>query len=304
MHFRGALQFLLLLLVCAVICSINAQAQSSTNPRSGCPSIVPCDDFKEMTGKKVFPKVVIEDITFNGPVHLPAANVESLVTSLTHHELDGDHNWLEKIEEAVLSVWQDQGYFKAEVKAQALPLGGDATYQHFSIALHINEGGLYRFEAISFRSSNPDVSLVFPPEELRKLIPLQVGDILSTQKIGDGVNAMKELYGNHGYIDFTADPVPDIDESTHKVSIRMELDQQKQFRIDKIDVSGLDSNLASLLEAQVKPGDPFNGKILRALLNEHNSALPPLVPREEIILRRNFMDGTVDIKFGFRSPAQ
>jgi outer membrane protein assembly factor BamA len=115
---------------------------------------------------------------------------------------------------------------------------------------------------------------------------------------------MKELYGNHGYIDFTADHVPDIDESTHQVSIRMELDQQKQFRIGKIDVSGLDSNLASLLEAKVKPGDPFNEKILWAFLNEHKSALPPLVSHEEIILRRNLRDGTVDVKFGFRSPAQ
>lgn len=148
----------------------------------------------EMTGRKVFPKVVIDSVTLDGPTHLPAAILKDLVTSLTHREFDGDPKWLEGIEELpIRETGQDQGYFQAEVSARASLLRADATCQHFSVTFPGNEGGLYRLGAISFRSSDPDVPLVFPPEELRKLIPLQAGNLFSAQKIRDGLKAMTDL---------------------------------------------------------------------------------------------------------------
>lgn len=113
---------------------------------------------------------------------------------------------------------------------------------------------------------------------------------------------MRRLYGSHGYIDFTATPFTEIDDSTHQVSIRMDLDQQTQYRIGGIDVSGLDPNLASLLESKVKPGDIFNVEIIQNFLDDHRSAFPPLVSHEEIVLRRNANLGTVDLRFGIQHP--
>jgi hypothetical protein len=134
MLFRTAFRVLLLPRVCACLCSATVRAQSSPRSALSVPPTVTCDEFMEMTARKVFPKVVIYSVTFDGPTHLPAAILKGLVTSLTHREFDGDPKWLEGIEELPLrETWQDQGYFQAEVSARAALLRGDATCQHFSV---------------------------------------------------------------------------------------------------------------------------------------------------------------------------
>jgi surface antigen-like variable number repeat protein len=138
----------------------------------------------------------------------------------------------------------------------------------------------------------------FPPEELRKLIPLQAGDLFSAQKIRDGLKAMDDLYGDRGTIDFTGIPFTDVDDFTHQISIGMEWNQRKQFRIGTIDVSGLDPTLASLWESEVKPGDVFHKKIMEKFLAEQRSVFLPLVRHEEIIQRRDPKRGIVDLRFG------
>jgi outer membrane protein assembly factor BamA len=292
---------LLLPAICVWLCSASARAQLSPNPGPGCSPDLACDKFKEMAGKRVFPKVVIDHVTFDGPIHLPDATLKALVTSLTHREFDGDPKWLEEIEEVpVRSSWQDQGYFTVAVKAQALPLGGDANYQHFSVTIHVDERNQYRIGTISFRSADPDVPLAFPAEELQKLISLKEGDLVIPKKIRNGLEALKKFYDAHGYIDFTATPFTDVDESTHQVSLRMELEQQRQYRIGSIDTSGLDQTLVSLLESRVKSGDLFCEKTIKTFLDEHRSAFPPLVRHEEIILRRDDWRSTVDLRFGIQ----
>lgn len=175
---------LLLPSICVWLCSASARAQLSPNPGRGCPSGVTCEDFKEMIGKRIFPKIVIDHVTFDGPIHLPGAALEELLTSLKQREFDAGTKWLEEIEEVpIRSTWQDQGYFKVEVSGRAIPLGGDTKSQHFSVICHLDEGNQYLLEAISFRTSDPSVALIFSPEELRKLIPLQAGDTLNVRKI-------------------------------------------------------------------------------------------------------------------------
>jgi hypothetical protein len=78
----------------------------------------------------------------------------------------------------------------------------------------------------------------------------------------------------------------------------MKVNQRKQFRIGTIDDSGLDPNLASLLESEGKPGDVFNKKIIERFLAERRSAFPPLVQVEEIIERSDPKQGIVDLRFG------
>src|ERR1700675_2443096 len=108
----GALQSALLMLLCLSLCPTHTRAQSASGRGSDCPPMVSCDDFKEMTGRKVFPKIIIDNVIFEGPVHLPAAALEELVASIKQHPLDGDPNWLDEIEEVVLrGTWQDNGYF-------------------------------------------------------------------------------------------------------------------------------------------------------------------------------------------------
>jgi outer membrane protein assembly factor BamA len=325
------LRILLLPTIYAFACAPSLQAQLPSTPDS-CSQFSPSkDDIKEKLRQRVYPKAIIDDVSFEGSIHLPAATLEELVISLKEREVDSGSKWLEEIieEMSVRGAWQDQGYFKVEISAKALPLGGDANYQHFSVTFHVDEGLQYRVGSIRFRDTHdfdfetkesaPSISLrkqrqlvwneanspdsptlpIFPVEDLRKLIPLEKGDILSVEKVREGLEALRKLYGKHGYIDFTATPFTDVDDEHQLVSLRFELDEQMQYRIGKIEVIGLDANTENALIWKIKPGDIFNTDLFEAFFKDNQSILPAGASDQNSVVRRNTKDGIADIKFVF-----
>ncbi len=357
MPLRAALQYLLLGSVCACLCPTNGHAQSASGSGS-CPTpVVSDDDFTEMTGKKVFPKAIIDDVTFDGPVSLPPATLDELLTSIKQKKSSTSiSDWLEEtVEIAVRGAWQNNGYFKVKVSWQTIPHLGDPDYQHFSVVFHVDEGLQYRLGEIRFRTSqdptetqassttaarsqmdelndsesgsadseepannssrptlrkreptNDDEPMSastthpprFPEEELRKLIPLQQGDILSSEKIREGLDALRKLYGSHGYIDFTPTPETEVDEEHQVVSILLVLDEQPQYRIGKIRIVGLSANAENALIWKIKPGDIFNNDLFKQFFEDNQPILPAgSSSAENSEFTRK--DGIVDIKLKF-----
>src|SRR5271156_1117166 len=191
-------------------------------------------------GVKASPRIIIDDVKFDGPIHISDSDRQQLVSELKERSYRADYDWLSEVQEiGIKNVWRDRGYFKVEVSAKEELLRSDSAGEHVLVIVHVDEGAQYRLGSVRFRSSDPDVPLAFPPEELRKLIPMNEGDIFSAEKIREGLEALKLLYGSDGYIDFVAKPLIDIDDGTeHRISLVMELDQQKQFRLAKIEVFG------------------------------------------------------------------
>jgi outer membrane protein assembly factor BamA len=146
--------------------------------------------------------------------------------------------------------------------------------------------------------TDPVTTFVFPVEELRKLLSMQEGDILSANRVRSGLEAMKKFYGKNGYPDFTATPFLDIDDEHQLVSLRFELDEGKQFRIGKIEVFGLDANARKILIWNIKPGDVFDNARFEAFFTDNHSVLPAGISFVNPQLYRNGRTGIVDIKIG------
>ena len=302
MRLRTAIRSVRLALVCVVLCCTNARAQSLPTPGSSCAPTVTCDEFKELTGKKVFPKVIIDDVTFDGPLSLPPATLSALTKELTNHELDGDPKWLDATEEVPIgAAWQDNGYVQVKVSARAIPHGGDATYQHFSVIVHVDEGLQYRIGAITFRSSNPDEPLAFPTEILQNLLPFRPGELCEPNKIRQGLDALRKMYVSKGYIDFTPTPETEIDNEHQTVSFRFVLDQQGQYRIRKVTVCGSNPNFEALLNSEVKPGDVFSLNEIQDFFDKHQSLLGPHFGSENVQYKRDLKNHTVDIAVSLRN---
>jgi outer membrane protein assembly factor BamA len=153
-------------------------------------------------------------------------------------------------------------------------------------------------------AGRPTAPLVFSNEELRKLIQLREGDLFSVEKIREALDAMKELYGSHGYIDFVVSPLTDIDDEPARVSLVMEVDQLKQSRVGKIEVFGLNPAREELLKSKLKPGDIFNNDVIRNFLSDHKSSLPKEVSSEDVEFHRNVSAGRVDLRFNFQTSPQ
>jgi outer membrane protein insertion porin family len=249
--------------------------------------------------KEPRPRIIIDDLKFDEPVHIPDSTKQQLIAELKQRVFDAYGDWLEEIQDVgIESVWRDNGYFRATVIAQATFISSDSRGMHVSVTAHVDEGLQYRLGSVQFRSSNPDDPLAFRPEELRKQIPMSEGDIFSAEKIRKSLDALKRLYGSEGYIDFVVAPLTDIDDANgHRISLIMELDQQKQFRLRTVEVFGLDPKMESLLRARLKTGDVFNWQVVEDFLKQNASSLPPDISQSDIEAHRDVRNGTVDLRF-------
>ncbi len=307
--------------------------QSSALPDRCTAELRSTDEFKEMTGKKVWPKIIIDAVDFDGPTHVPEEERAQLVESLKRKEFDGDPKWLEEFEQQVRGFWQDRGYFKVAVTAQAQPQYGDSTYQHVAVTTHIDEGPQYRLEQIRFSESSyvsyfdhssvnpghPQLrkrprredegaqpgsatdALLLPEPELRQLVPVADGDILVAARIRDGLHALGRAYGSRGYIDFTAIPMFDEDDAHERASLLIQIDEGPQFRYGKITILGLDPGTERTLESVVRPGDVFNETSIDQFYEQNKAVLPLDASPADIRLRRNSSESTVDATFDFRT---
>jgi hypothetical protein len=322
-------QLLLLGLAGLYFCDANARAQS-TSHYSCCPPGAFCDyGMKPISRRNSHsPQIYIDSLNFDGPIHLSAASLKQLLTSLKENEFSSDFTSLEEIEEWLRNPWLDQGYFKVNVSVEAKPVGGDDG--RFAITAHVDEGLQYRVGRIEFRA-NPGTDYekvdswvdgprvlklsdphdtdssdpyrpAFPLEELRNSVPLQEGDVLNVEKVREGLDALKRLYSAHGYIDFVASPLTETDDEHQTVSILIELAEEKQYRIGKIEVYGLDASWQSTLIWKIKTGDVFNNEALQAFFDENQSNFPAgSYWAEDPKIVRHPKTGTVDVEFTFKS---
>ena len=141
--------------------------------------------------------------------------------------------------------------------------------------------------------------LAFPPEELRRLVPLSDGDLFSTKQIREGLDALARLYHSHGYINFVAMPLTEVDDSNGTISLTLGLDEGRQFRLRKAEVQGLEPHAANALRWPMQPGDIFNNKLLEDFFTDNKGTLPAGTSPSNVELKKNEKYGTVDIRLVF-----
>jgi hypothetical protein len=291
--------------LCVFLFGLVTQAQSEQEkPRKCSPPCVSTDEFREMTGKKVYPKMIVDGVKFESPVQLPDSSEEpEIISEIKQHMFDyGQEGLNEVLEVRIRSAWQDQGFFKVQAWSQTQVVSSDSAYEHVVVTIHVDPGQQYRLGNVRFRSSDPDdrETLAFPREELRKLLPLQEGDIFNVDKIRESLDALKKLYDAHGYSNFVAAPETEADDSTQLVSLVMELFEDKQFRVRKVEVFGLKPSKAAMLTATVKPGDVFQYSLVEAFVKAHLPGFLDVTSSEVLTMRKNEKEGTVDIVIDFR----
>ena len=261
-------------------------------------------------GNKAFSeRKIIRAMRHSRPYAIPLGIAEIPVLSKTYDRQKLD----EDLEVGIRGLYQDHGYFKVLVKDPVLktvdvdhggipgpwPLVGAKHGKETNITIAIEEGEQYHMGKLTFRSSDPEQGLVFKPEALSKVFQLKQGDILSADKIRKGLETYKKLYGDYGYIDFTATPFTDVDDAKKVVDIRMDFDQNKQFYVRRIEFAGNTTTRDKVIrrELLIDEGSLFNNRYWEASILRLNQLnyFDPIKP-ENAEIKRNTKAGTVDIK--------
>jgi outer membrane protein insertion porin family len=225
-----------------------------------------------------------------------------------------DSSKLEEDKERIRDAYQSKGYFTAKVldqKTQMVDTGGHGFRiplihennpgKAVNINLPVEEGRLYRLNKITFQG----VKLFRTPETLmRPLFSMGEGDPFSTTKLRKGLENLRKLYGEFGYIDFVPEPNFEIIPNTDKIDLTLTADEGKQFFVRRIDFSGNATTRDKVIrrEIMLDEGDIFNNRLWELSILRLNQLgyFEQLKAEEAADIKRNTQTSTVDITLKVR----
>jgi outer membrane protein insertion porin family len=217
----------------------------------------------------------------------------------------------EDMEIGIRGLYQDNGYFKVLVKDPIIqsvtvkegllsghaPLVGAKEGKATNITIPIEEGDRYHMGTLHVRNANPDEGLFFKTDFLEGLFPIKKGEIFSVAKVRKAIQDYTKLYGNYGFIDFTAEPETTVNDDK-TIDLTFAFDQQKQFFVRRIEFSGNTGTRDKVIrrELLLSEGDMFRNNLWElSLLRLNQLDYFEAVKPENAEIKRNVKQGTVDI---------
>jgi hypothetical protein len=251
------------------------------------------------------PKIFIEDVKISGAPHLTEAAREQLVSFLKQQKFEGNSDdWDGKLGRQILEELPSskvQGHAIHAVCTKWDLISRDSSgNMHVSLTVDLTEALTYRLASIRFENaSNPTNATLFPSDELRKLIPLQDGEIMNYDRFYDGLDALAKLYRSNGYLDMSPIGESQFHDESQTMSIVMEITEGPQYRVGNIQVVGLDPTLEDKLRSKLRPGDVMNPQILRDFYADNRPVLPASASPQDVKVTRHAQGGTVDLSIDF-----
>ncbi len=264
------------------------------------------------------PKVKVGKIKFEGNKAISSRELQSAMKNLKPigipHSIflenlfarTYDSTKLTEDAERVRYYYQTKGYFKALVgdpKTQIHDTSGIRWYYPFKpspgkavdITMPVEEGQRYRLKEITF-SGNKAVKNT---AGLRSLFKIKDGDIFDTEAIRKGLESLRKAYAALGYINFTPVPNTDADDEKRTISLRIDLDEGKQFYVRRIEFQGNTTTRDKVIrrELALEEGQVYNGNLWELSLLRLNQLqyFDQLKPEQDSEIKQNVQDGTVDI---------
>jgi len=195
-----------------------------------------------------------------------------------------------------------RGYLKAVFGEPSL----EESSASLVVTIPVNEGALYRFGEIKIEGSS-----LFSPEKLKAMSPLGRGEIADGEKLSEWLyDNLKQLYGEHGYIQYTAGVTPEFkagpDQSEGVVDLEITIDEGRCFKVRKIKFAGeqLPDNLESML--LIREGDVYNASLYEKSINNlNNSGLFEFVDKDkDADFSTDEEEGLVDITIKLKGKGQ
>src|ERR1700730_1697520 len=232
------------------------------------------------------------------PDHLRGQVSEALLESkLTKSPEEPDDGWLGKLADVtVRDVLLNQGYFQALVDVVPYLEKAERCTQFYAASVSIESGLQYRMGKIGFNAK------VFSEAQLKDQMQIAAGDIFDVSKIRDSLDALHRMHCRKGYIASTFEPILAVDETKSLIDLTIKVEEEKQYRVNSIEILGLEKSVETLLRSQtnLQKGDIFDSPSLVEVLRK-NQTLPSRTPLEKLIsLYRDTYDGTVDVVIDYR----
>ncbi len=174
--------------------------------------------------------------------------------------------------ELVRGKYQDRGYFTAlvmEPKKDMKDTGGGFKIPLFypnkpgkkvDLAISIQEGDEYRMGKMTFTG----VKFFRQPEAfMRPMFQMAEGDIFNVSKVRKGLENLRKVYGEFGFINMVPTPDTDLDRDNKRINMTFNIEEDKQFFVRRIEFSGNTTTRDKVIrrELLLDEGDMFNSRL-------------------------------------------
>ena len=210
--------------------------------------------------------------------------------------LSVDRGALTKGADRARKFMADQGYLISEV--------GDPRFERsnkgLTLIIPITEGPLYRLGRVRFENST-----LFSPEQLLDLFGMKEGDIAVSfsTRILDGIERLKRLYSNHGYLQWTIIPMTEMNDDEGFVHCTFRLEEGPVFSIRRLTFSGSTKTNEQALRTQflIGEGQLFNWQLLdESLLRVHQLGLTEEIQPSDVRLKLDESTHQVDVTINLK----
>jgi outer membrane protein insertion porin family len=224
----------------------------------------------------------------------------------------------EDMEVGLRGLYQDNGYFEVNVEIEDPPglqtvdtyhrgiMKGPIPYVNSShgkatnIPIKITEGELFRMGTLYIVNADPEKpSLQLKHDFLVNAFPVKKGDVLNVDKIRKAIEQYTKLYGQFGFMDFTATPNFDIDRKNKIVNVTLRFSEEKPYYIHRINITGNVTTRDKVIrrELLLDEGDLYNNRNWEVSILRLNQLgfFDQLKPETAANVVRNVKAGTVDL---------
>jgi outer membrane protein insertion porin family len=259
------------------------------------------------------PKVKVGNVLFKGNQVFSAGE---LTRAMKYSRAAGAPPWFywfhktydkEKIEadlENIRDLYRDHGYFYALAKEPDTKMVDTRRRYPFfffswgrgkrvDLTIPVEEGLQYRLGKFVIRGNK-----LFTQQQLAPVLRLKPGDLFALSKVRKAIENYTKLYGQFGYINFTASPDIEPDNKRRVINLALDFEEEKQFIIHRVEFSGNTKTRDKVIrrELLVSEGDMFNSSFWDlSVLRVNQLGFFDTVKKEDYEITQDAKNSTVDI---------
>jgi outer membrane protein insertion porin family len=195
------------------------------------------------------PRQAIRDVSFEEAAALTPREQQDIALSLRRYNPDWvtaqtSEQLANFIASKVLAVYQEKGYWRARVSAKvSWVTGEDGQPQVDALIRPLEEGEQYWLKEIRWTGMT-----VFPENELVSMMPIRPWELISRDRVAEGLEVVRKLYAARGYFAYRALPEIEFDDAAHSVTLQIAVEEDQPFRFGNLSVSGLDKAASQAMQ--------------------------------------------------------
>lgn len=177
-----------------------------------------------------------------------------------------DEEVLEEDFRRIEAAYANRGYVRAKVVDHEIDYRKKRSSIHVTIT--VEEGRLYRAGELRFMGNEK-----YDDEKLYELVDWRPARPFSEKKLDEGVENIRSLYKNNGYLFAAVEAAEEIEDDAGVVNVTVRVDEDRPAYVRLVDISGNVSTRDKVIrrEMRLQPGEIYKeNKLIRSVQRLHN----------------------------------